>query len=356
MQHGEDEDDALPGQDSFIDVVCNMVGILIVLVMIVGVRATGANTPTPASAPVSATAAPAAAKIVMAPADAELLRKLQDTKARADHAELEIADAAGQMLDLEAQSILVEARREQLTLVKAAVEQDIAERRAKLSDEGQKKFDVQREIAESEIKLHQLTQEQVSLVSTSTEVEKVVCVPTPIAKEVTGEEIHVRLKHGLLAVLPTDELLAEVERRGVDYIRNSLNHRNQAEEVYGPIDSFRMRFFVARRQAESLPGAPRTMGQEPARIFLRFTFEAVAEQIGQPIEQAMLPDSKFMRKLGSKRTANPAVIAWVYADSYAELRTLKREIWKAGLPLGVRPVVNDQPIIFVTGGSRIVAQ
>ena len=34
-----DDDDSMPGQDSFIDVVCNMVGILIVLVMIVGVRA-----------------------------------------------------------------------------------------------------------------------------------------------------------------------------------------------------------------------------------------------------------------------------------------------------------------------------
>jgi hypothetical protein len=63
-----------------------------------------------------------------------------------------------------------------------------------------------------------------------------------------------------------------------------------------------------------------------------------------------------MRTLRSKRTANPAVIAWVYADSYAELRTLKREIWKAGLPLGVRPVVGDQPIVFVTGGSRAVVQ
>jgi hypothetical protein len=352
VQHGEDEDDALPGQDSFIDVVCNMVGILIVLVMIVGVRATGANSPTAKSAPISATAASA----VPQSADSEVIRKLQEAKERAGHAKREIEDAAGQMIDLETQSILVEARRQELSLVKAAVEQDIQERRSKLSEEGQKKFDVQREIAESEIKLHQLMQEQVSLVSASPEVEKIECVPTPIAKEVTGEEIHVRLRHGLLAVLPTEELLAEVERRGVDYIRNGLNHRNQAEEVYGPIDGFRMRFFVARREEEAVPGAPRATMPAPSRIFLKFTFTAVSDQVGQPVEQAMLPDSKFMRTLRTKRTANPAVIAWVYADSYAELRTLKREIWKAGLPLGVRPVVGDQPIVFVTGGSRAVAQ
>ena len=34
----EPEDDSMPGQDSFIDVICNMVGILITLVVVVGMR------------------------------------------------------------------------------------------------------------------------------------------------------------------------------------------------------------------------------------------------------------------------------------------------------------------------------
>jgi len=39
MRHDEDpEDDSMPGQDSFIDVICNMVGILITLVVVNGMR------------------------------------------------------------------------------------------------------------------------------------------------------------------------------------------------------------------------------------------------------------------------------------------------------------------------------
>ncbi|RIK75565.1 MAG: hypothetical protein DCC67_15135 [Planctomycetota bacterium] len=52
----DESDEGMAGQDSFIDVVCNMVGILIVLVMIVGVRATRSATASP-TPPIAAPAA-----------------------------------------------------------------------------------------------------------------------------------------------------------------------------------------------------------------------------------------------------------------------------------------------------------
>jgi hypothetical protein len=352
VQHGE-EDDALPGQDSFIDVVCNMVGILIVLVMIVGVRATGANSEPTADGPPAAIRATAAS---YAAADDATASQLQAERERAMHAHKEIEDAVERVVDLGVQSVVVDARRQQLSIVKAAVEQEIAERRAKLSGKDQRQFDVQRQIAEAEIKLHELTQEQISVVAESAQVETIECVPTPIAKEVTSETVHVRLKHGLLGVLPVEELMHEVERRGVDYLRNGLSHRNYAEEMFGPIDGFRMRFLVARRDELGAPGAPLGEGGDQSRIFLKFAFLPMSEQIGQPIEQALLPDSKFMAALRAKRSTTPTVVAWVYGDSYAELRTLKRAMWNAGTPLAVNPAVDEYPIAIATGGARMVAQ
>jgi hypothetical protein len=349
MAHAE-EDDALPGQDSFIDVVCNMVGILIVLVMIVGVRATGANSPSDDLTPIHAK------RTSFNSADEQSLQALEETRQRALQAHRQIEDAVQRVVDLGAQSIVVEAQREQLSLLKAAVEQDIAERRSKLDSEGQRQFDVQRQIAEAEIKLHQLTQEQVALASQPAQVEKVECVPTPIGREVNGEEIHVRLCNGLLAVLPTEELIDEVERRGVDYLRTGLDRRSQAEEVYGPIDGFRMRFLVRRQESESVPGAPRLGGSELPKIYLKFTFLPITDRLGQPIEQALLPDSKFQSTIRARRSAAPAVVAWVYPDSFEELRTLKRELWKTGVPLAVKPLPEGHPISFVTGGQRTIAQ
>jgi hypothetical protein len=47
---------------------------------------------------------------------------------------------------------------------------------------------------------------------------------------------------------------------------------------------------------------------------------------------------------------------WVYPDSYGELRTLKKAMWEAGVPLAVRPLAKGQPIIFSTLGSKSAAQ
>ena len=349
MQDGED-DDAMPGQDSFIDVVCNMVGILIVLVMIVGVRASSSEHPTTGGPEKTATQITPASLS----ADVKTLAELDATRQRAEQAMKEIDGAVAQFEDLSVQSALIEARREQLTLVRASVEQDIQDRRAKLDAEGQKQFDVQREIAAAEIKLHELTQQQVSLITESTQVEEVECVPTPLAKEVTGEEIHVRLRRGQLAVVPAEELMNEVQRRGADHLRSGLNARNEAEDVFGPIDGFRMRLSV-ERYTSTIPGAPMNSPQR-TEVVMQGVFLPVSDDIGQPLDQALLPNSAFMQALRAKRTAAPAVTVWVYPDSYGELRLLKRAMWEAGSPMAVRPLPEGHPIVFSTAGSKSAAQ
>jgi hypothetical protein len=341
MQQGDD-DDALPGQDSFIDVVCNMVGILIVLVMIVGVRASsGEAQPAPAPAPEQATAEAKAA--------------LEKARRKAAETAGELTTAVGRIADLSIQSAITDARRQQLSLVQAAVEQEINQRRSRLDAEGQRQFDVQNQIATAEIKLHELTQEQVALMAAAPDVEQVECVPTPLAKTVTGDEVHVRLRHGQLAVVPADELLSEVKRRGADHLRAGLRNRDSAEDVFGPIDGFRMRLSVERydttRPGESPPMAPRR-----STLVMQGVFLPTSDDVGQPVEQALLPGSALMRALRSRRSTNVALTVWAYPDSYGELRTIKRAMWEAGIPLAVRPLADGQPIIFSTMGSKSAAQ
>jgi hypothetical protein len=254
-----------------------------------------------------------------------------------------------------AQEMLVAGRRDQLTLVRAEVEQSIAERRAKLDAQSQNDFDVQREIAEAQIRLNALTQEQLSLMSAPEEVQEIECVPTPLAKTVTGDEIHVRLRRKQLAVVPVDQLLDEVERRGGSYLRGGLEQRNEANDVYGPIDGFRLRLSVERRvesaSAAALPGSPRR-----SMVVLKGVFLPTSDDIGMALEQALLPASPFSQALRARKSAVGAVTVWVYPDSYAELRALKKAMWDAGVPLAVRPLSNDQPIVFSTLGSKSAAQ
>ena len=234
MRHDEPEDDSMPGQDSFIDVICNMVGILITLVVVVGMRVSQMviEPPTKLTPAVHSSVAGNAAEL-----QAELNRVL----AMRRDAAAEIETAMLQVEDMRLNASLVEARREQLSLARAQVEQSIAERRAKLDAEAREQFDAQREIAEAQIRLNALTQEQLSLLSAATEVEEVETVPTPMAKTVTGDEIHIRLRRGQLAVIPVDELLEEVRVRGGSYLRGGLAQRDAAMDTYGPIDGFRLR-------------------------------------------------------------------------------------------------------------------
>jgi hypothetical protein len=336
----------MPGQDSFIDVICNMVGILITLVVVVGMRVSQMVIDAPTEV-TPATARPAAVAKLQSDLDAAL-------RAR-NEARNEIVRGALQIEDMTAQEVLVAGRRDQLTLVRAEVEQSIAQRRAKLDAQSQQDFDVQREIAEAQIRLHALTQEQLSLMSAPEEVQEVECVPTPLAKTVTGDEIHVRLRHKQLAVVPVDQLLDEVERRGGSYLRGGLEQRNEANDVYGPIDGFRLRLSVERRvesaPAAALPGTPRR-----SMVVLKGVFLPTSDDIGMTLEQALLPVSQFSQALRARKSAVGAVTVWVYPDSYAELRALKKAMWDAGVPLAVRPLSNDQPIVFSTLGSKSAAQ
>jgi hypothetical protein len=282
-------------------------------------------------------------------------RELEKLIEEANKETRELEREAERMVDLAVQAALTEQRRQALLTLQASVEQQIAERRAKLDDAGKTQFDVQRAIAEAEMKLSELTQEQVSLVSQTIDVEEVECVPTPLAKTVEGDEIHVRIKRGMLAVVPSDGLLEEFRARGGEYIRSGLRDRNSVEDVYGPIDGFRMRLSVKRHtvSVQGPPGVPLPQQTVPE---VQAVFLPVSEDIGQTIDQALLPSSPFMRQLKARRTARPAVTAWVYPDSYGELRTLKRAMWEAGVALAIRPLPNGQPIIFSTNGSKSSAQ
>ncbi|HYO23867.1 MAG TPA: hypothetical protein VEQ85_02870 [Lacipirellulaceae bacterium] len=347
------EDDSMPGQDSFIDVICNMVGILITLVVVVGMRVSQMvieppTEVTPASFKVEAPAQSAADV-------AKLKQRLEDAvRARRD-AEHEIETAMLQAVDMRANAELVEARREQLSLVRAEVERSIAQRRAELDAESQRQFDAQREIAEARIRLEALTQEQLSLVAAPTDVEEIESVPTPLAKTVTGDEIHVRLRHGQLAVVPVEALLDEVERRGGSYLRGGLAQRDEATDTYGPVDGFRLRLSVQRFEEEPIPGAPVNAPRRSAMV-LQGVFVPTAEDVGVAVEQALLPSSAFSAALRSRKSAVGAVTVWTYPDSYGELRLLKKAMWEAGVPLAVRPLAEGQPIIFSTLGSKSAAQ
>jgi len=347
MAPGE-SDDELPGQDSFLDIVANMVGILIILVMVVGVRASQVAA-LPRSEQTSAGRSASVGDVE------ELKEELNEAVRSALNEKQSIEQSILRAVNLRQEAELADAKRLELKMLQTAIEKNISDRRGRLDLVKQEEFDVQRQIVQAQIELDQLTQEQLSLLDAPSEVEEIESVPTPLAKEVTGDEIHVRLKHGLLAIVPVKPLLAEVEHRGLDYLRRGLRENDAAADVYGPIDGFRLRLFLEVLTDGPATASPLVGGAKRTMVQMG-EFLPTADELGQPVEQAMLPDSTLMRLLRARRSAQPALVVWAYPDSYSKLGTIKRTLWELGAPLAVRPLDMDQRIIFSSHGTKSSAQ
>ena len=66
-------------------------------------------------------------------------------------------------------------------------------------------------LATAQSTLDELTREQIGLMSQESNTEQLECQPTPVAKAVTGKEVHVLLSDDHVAIVPFDELLDQMK-------------------------------------------------------------------------------------------------------------------------------------------------
>src|SRR6185369_15330280 len=172
MKRVEVEADQMPGQDSFLDVITNIVGILILLVLVVGLR-TSRNVQ---NGPDSQSAEKARAE--------DQLRTVYSSAMSTELNVRELVSRAGAAHD---EAEFREGERAYLTETVAKAEQEIADRRAKLSQDGQRDFDLRQKLNEAQMQLDELTRQQIALMSQNDAPEQLECQPTTLAKAVTGK-------------------------------------------------------------------------------------------------------------------------------------------------------------------------
>jgi len=330
------------GQDSFLDVVTNIVGILILLVMVVGMRSSKA-----AARAVNASAIDQ----VQQASNEDLMR---DAYRTAITQEQDVHAAVRRAYDSRDEAMLREQERLWLTQAVAEAEQAVAERRAKLSASDQRDFDLRRDLTDAQSKLDELTREQVALLSQEPEVEEIKCEPTPIAKAVNGKEIHIQLANDYIVVLPADEL---IEQMYADFEQNSwrLKHEDEMVRTIGPLNGFRLQYSFAIRDVvvRGRNGVTAT-GKKPE--FLGLFFLPDTTPVGEPAVDAMEPGSEFRQRLAQVDASRTAVTIWTYPGNYDRLRELRRCLRELGYQTAIRPLPKGCPIGFSPGGSRSVSE
>jgi hypothetical protein len=328
------------GQDSFLDVVTNIVGILILLVMVAGLRSSQA-----AANAVATKFAASSTRTV----DEDAVRAAYRTAAEK---ELDVRALYRRAVDSRQDALLREQERLWLAETVAETEQEIADRRAKLSTNDQRDFDLRRQLTEAQLKLDELTREQVALLGQE-EVEEIRCEPTTIGKQVTGKEVHIHLANDHVAVIPADELIKHMYE---DFAQNSWRLKQEPEMVrtIGPFGGFRLQYCFVQKDFVAT-GARGMIATGKAAEFQGFYLMPEKTPIGEPAVEAMAPGSDLRQFLAQRDPGRSTVTIWTYPGNYDRLRELKKVIRELGYQTAVRPLPEGCPVGFSPSGSRAVS-
>ncbi|MGE0758852.1 MAG: hypothetical protein AB7F89_07855 [Pirellulaceae bacterium] len=330
------------GQDSFLDIVSNLVGILIILVMVVGARAKDAL--------LHAGSVPNTQATTLVQTNQ---KELAAAVAAAKNVEADIHRIDHQIDDQELEVRYRQNERDRAQLLVTAAEQLIAERRAKLDESQQREFDERRELAAAESQLRDLT-DNIEFTRTSLPQTTVLeHLPTPMAKTVFGRELHVRLKGGRLMYVPWDDFIQLLKEDAPRKVWR-LKDQDELTELVGPLGGFWMRYTL-RRETQLLQTKVGVAAQQSVTLD-RFTLVPENEELGEPLADALQPGSRFATLLSSYRPDSTTITAWTYPDSFGQFRDFKRQMFERGYVTAARPLPADHPIGGSPDGTRSAAQ
>jgi hypothetical protein len=334
MRRGSAVEAEAPGQDSFLDVVCNLVGIMVVLVMVVAAHAKSALI-----AEGSSQAAPPPQIDVAAAQDA------------ARNVETSIGELQQKIQRQQFEIAYRNAERDQIQKLVLLTEDQLAKRRGRMSDEERAQIDLTQQIAAAQ---NELSQTRLALAASVAPPPKVIeHLPTPMATTVLTEEVHFRLLAGRLAYVPYTEMVARLQDDAPSRVHR-LKEVPRIEATLPIVQGFGGRY-ILRRTEEDLQtkvGPARRSIVELEKIWL----VDAEPNLGEPFEEALQEGSQFRARLTGHNPQRTVITVWVYPDSFDQFRRLKEQLYKSGYLTAARPLPAGQPIGGAPDGTRSAAE
>jgi hypothetical protein len=340
--------DAPMEQDSFLDIVANLVGILIILVVVFGAQI---------GQTISHTSAPAVQE-----AHEALQEQRQELVERQHVLTQRDAEYRDWQSVMDQQAVLIQQRQlerhlaiQQLALVQAEVQEKVES----LSQQQQAELELRKTLARQTTELAELEQtlESVQLASleedVKPELEIIEHYPTPIAQTVFGREVHFHLRDNKILFVPFDELVQRL-RATWETHAEELPVGQTTTETLEPMGSFRLQYEL-RSDEKTLPTAN---GMVMSRVVAlqRFWLLPVQSGLGEPMEQAVGSDSQFAATIKRYSPNDTTVSIWVYPESYTSFLELRKILIKQGYRVAVWPLTPDQRISGSPDGLRATAQ
>lgn len=329
------------GQDSFLDVVSNLVGVLIILVMVAGTRARNVA----ADAALEKAAEPSTAQNAEDDAYVAAAKTLVEARQNVVRLQNETEDLNARTLDVERQADAAENEYRAVFQALAELDSEIELASRRRSDADKIAFDLKSEILEKEKRRDDLRQEKEALAAARPQATVLENLPTPISRPVDGREGFFRLKNGRLSHVPLNEFQERVRL----YFKNFRGdfEKKEIEDTFGPSEGYTFHFFVdleKRRDGDEIVYSANFRYGEcvPA-----------SDELGEPVDEALSnPNSVFREKLLKYVRDDATITVCVYQDSFEYLRDVKKFLFSAGYRLALRPLPDDAPIAVSPEGTQ----
>lgn len=343
--------------DSFLDLVTNVIGIIIRLILVtwVGARAyTSAMMLSQEEKPTEQ-----AVMTALPPPRAEddpLSKDLADARREVDRVRDRLLD---QLKELD----LVQSK-------EAGVKNDLSAVGRRLQDVDKDKQATDsilrqrgQQVRSTALTVEEMRQKAKKLQSDIQAVEKlpvptkVLRFPVPVSKPVFSDEMFFELKGGQVSFIDVPTFMLEVKslfETKNEALENQLMTQWKVEGKTAAVGSFRMHYFIDRQRQL---GDSMDAEQEPTKS-KRFGYglsgwiiEPISPNRGESLEAALAPNSEFRQNIARLVPQLSVVTFWVYPDSFAMFRQLRDLLYENDIEVAGRPIPFDHAIAANRNGS-----
>jgi len=362
------------GSDSFLDVLANLVGILIILIVAVGVRI--AKMPPEELRSAQAESKQAVQPVEIVPEIAAVSPVKTSSQVVLPPRELPPLPRFGSLPEIRpTEEMLTQAAQLKTrydALIQERTELDTLEAllKSQLTDGQSSLQSLQTQLDQTTTKIQKNTTEvseleqnvsllrsQVAVLKQQADeinleeahVEKLQHHLPPVGRVVSGDEVHFRLQGNRITYVPLNELVREVQQE-MERRKEILLNRSFFQGATRPVEGYMMEYVMQRMVDEQ------RYGHGMIRIGVSsWVVKPVGPLKQETAEEAMRAGSHFMSVLG-RQGPTTTVTFWVYPDSFDAHSKLKAFTHDAGYWIASRPLPTGVPIAGSPQGSKSVAQ
>ena len=376
------------GSDSFLDVICNIVGILIILIVVVAVKVErqpkggiGAGIDPADSAALTAgrddesmiaerrqalTQLSESEQQIAADVDAlqstrsETDRAVQQLMARQELTRQQLKSELSETTRLRQQQEDLESDQNSVAARVAALQQTVDARDHNALTLGLVLATAASSEQELNEKLHTTVVETQKLQEVL-EATQQAAIPkdrlqhrlSPVTKPAEKDELHFRVENGRVSQIPIEELLERLKSQ-VLARRSTVMRFNQFQGTVGPVGGYNMMYVVEKDGPSTLESLQSGDGRMRISVS-RWTITPDEALEDESIEEAIRPGSRY-RQIVETASPDTVVTMWIYPDSFTGFATLREVAHGLLLRVAARPLPEGTPIVGSPNGSRSTAQ